>query len=112
MRSPDADRSDDPPLDAKPDKVLSIPASDQQRWVVAEGDLRDGPVIVRVNSSAQAFVGHMGLPIKLGFAVPLKRPNPKGLPDPAENEAFHTVEDIIIERVIAEATGLHVMTPG
>ena len=48
-------------------------------------------------------------PIRLGFAIPLNRPNDGGLPDPAENEELNEVEDIIRREVEAKATGMHVL---
>lgn len=56
------------------------------------------------------MAGHPALPIKLGFAIPLLRPNEGGLPDPNENAELAPIEDLIAERVLAGGEGLHAMT--
>jgi len=54
---------------------LTIPPADEQRWSVAQGEVGGCPLVVRFNESARKLAGHSGLSIKLGFAVPLNRPN-------------------------------------
>ena len=56
-------------------RKLEPPIDDEQRWSVALGRTREGPVLVRFNETAGEWVAHPDLPIKLGFAVPLNRPN-------------------------------------
>lgn len=84
------------------------------RWALAEAEYRGSPLFIRVNTSAQDWVGHAELPIKLGFAVPLTLPSIKGFPDPDENEDLHAVEDLIIREVEAATIGIHalVLTTG
>lgn len=89
---------------------ITIPPVDEQRWSVAQGEVGGGPLVVRFNESARKLAGHSGLPIKLGFAVPLERPNHGGLPDAAENEALGAVEELVTQRVLASSVGLHAMT--
>jgi|JRYL01.1.fsa_nt_gb hypothetical protein len=89
---------------------LTIPPVDEQRWSVAQGEVGGCPLVVRFNESARKLAGHSGLPIKLGFAVPLNRPNHEGLPESAENEALGAVEDLVAQRVLASSAGLHAMT--
>ena len=54
-------------------------------------------------------MGHSGLPIKLGFAIPLNSPNENGLPDPDENWQLNDVEDVILREVEAGTKGIHVL---
>jgi hypothetical protein len=89
---------------------LEIPPVESQRWTVAIAEMDDGPLLVRINDSARELAGHAGLPIKLGFAVPLNQPNPGGHPDPAENEALGAVEDLVAQRVFEATIGIHVLT--
>jgi hypothetical protein len=89
---------------------LRIPPPGEQRWSVAQGDHGGSPVLVRFNVAARELAGHPGLPIKLGFAVPLQRPNEGGLPDADENAELAAIEDLIVERVLTDAVGLHAMT--
>jgi hypothetical protein len=97
------------PLTKTPRK-LDLPPDDQQRWGVAQAE-RDGtPILVRFNETAGEWTGHADLPIKLGFAVPLNRPNEGGMPDAAENAELLAIEDVICRQVSSTAIGLHVLT--
>jgi hypothetical protein len=91
-------------------RELRIPPLDEQRWSLVQGNYGGGPLLVRFNEAARELAGHPELSIKLGFAVPLNRPNKGGLPDAAENQQLTLVEDLIAQRVLAEAVGLHAMT--
>lgn len=64
---------------------LELPTDDEQRWSVAQRKHEGVPILVRFNERVGEWAAHSDLPIKLGFAVPLNRPNEGGLPDPAEN---------------------------
>ena len=97
-------------LFGKTGRELKIPPLADQRWSVAAGDDSGRPLVVRLNEAARGLVGHPDLPIKLGFAMPLNRPNESGFPDADENEQLGAVEDLIAQRVLTEAVGLHVMT--
>jgi hypothetical protein len=88
----------------------TIPPVEEQRWAVAQEHSDDAPLLVRVNESARDLVGHPGLPIKLGFAIPLNRPNDGGLPDTEENEELLAVEDLIVAQVLEASVGIHALT--
>jgi hypothetical protein len=91
------------PFSKKVRDLDELPALDASMWSVARGEYDGGPLIVRFNTDAKEWVGHPGLPIKLGFAIPLNRPNEGGLPEPAENEQLGEVEDLIY-RAVGAAT--------
>lgn len=95
---------------SKKHRELSIPPQAEQRWSVAQGQHGGAPLLVRFNEAGLGLAGHPDLPIKLGFAVPLNRPNEAGLPDPDENAELAAIEDLIAERVLAGSIGLHAMT--
>jgi hypothetical protein len=95
---------------SKKHRELRIPPQDEQRWSVLQGNYDEGPLLVRFNEAGRELAGHPGLPIKLGFAIPLRRPNKGGLPEPEENEELAAVEDLIAQRVLANAVGLYAMT--
>jgi hypothetical protein len=85
------------------------------RWQVWQGDYKGRPLFTRLNASAGDWVEHPELPIKLGFAVPFNSPEPKtGLPESAEDEQLHEIEDIIRRQVAATTKGFHalVLTTG
>jgi hypothetical protein len=89
-------------------------SSEDHKWSVAEASYEGSPLIVRLNSSAQEWLGHKALPIKLGFAVPLNAPNEGGLPQPDENKQLNDVEDVILREVEAKVRGIYalVLTTG
>lgn len=89
---------------------LEIPPVDAQRWAVAQGDYGGAPLLLRFNETAKSVAGHPELPVKLGFAVPLVRPNEGGLPDPEENRTLDAIEDLVADRVLGSARALHAMT--
>lgn len=91
-------------------RKLELPTDDEQRWSVAQAEHEGVPVLVRFNETASEWAGHPDLPIKLGFAVPLNRPNEGGLPDPAENEELLAIEDVIVRQVSSTAVGVHALT--
>lgn len=95
---------------SKQARDLALPALDEQRWSVAQAEVGGVPAIVRVNDTARAWRGHGQLPVKVGFAVRLNRPNGGGLPDPAENEQLAAIEDLVAAKVMAAGTGMHVLT--
>lgn len=95
---------------SKKHRELRIPPQDEQRWRIAQGDYEGRPLLVRFNEAGRELAGHPGLPIKLGFAVQLHRPHEGGLPDADENEELGVLEDLIAQRVLADAVGLHAMT--
>lgn len=64
-------------------------------WTIAEGSHGDGPMLVRINTSAKRWAGHPELGIRVGFAIPLNHPNPSGLPDAQENRVVGDLEDRI-----------------
>ncbi len=79
------------------------------KWTIAEGEYGGSPLIVRYNDSAKEWCSHPEFPIKLGFAIPLRKPDEKGLPDPDENAEIDRIEDVIRQEVSANVTGLHVL---
>ena len=71
--------------------------------------MEGAPVLVRYNATVREYVGHPELPIKLGFTVPLNRPNDDGLPDSTENAELDSIEDIIVRRVASTTRGTYVL---
>lgn len=84
-------------------------SADDCVWGVAESGFDSSPLIIRYNQSANEWVGHTDLPIKLGFAVPLNNPHENGLPDPDENELLSDIEDVIVREVGSRSRGLYVL---
>jgi hypothetical protein len=82
------------------------PLSADGAWGVAQGEHDGGPLLVRYNEAARQWLGHRGLPIKLGFAIPLRTPQPGGLPTPDENAQLGDVEDLILREVESATIGV------
>lgn len=94
----------------KKSRKLNLRPDEERCWGVARAEHDGAPLLVRFNESAAEWAGHPDLPIKLGFAVPLNRPNEGGLPDAAENAELLSIEDVICRHVSEKAVGLHVLT--
>lgn len=75
-----------PPLNELPD---------EDQWNVAQGENNGNPMIVRINAGIPQYAGHPHLPIRLGIAVPLNKPDENGFPGPAESEQLNEIEDTI-----------------
>ena len=95
---------------SKSSQPLNLPPDDEQRWNIVQADDGGNPLIVRFNETARDWVGHDGLPVRIGFAAPLNQPSEGGLPEPAENAQLLDVEDVILRIVQPAVNGLHVLT--
>jgi hypothetical protein len=95
---------------ARKSRNFALPPEKEHRWVVVQAAHQGEPVIIRYNETIREWVGHPELPIRLGFAVPLNRPNQGGLPDPDENAALRPIEDLILREVSRETRGVFVLT--
>jgi len=67
-----------------------------EEWSVYESSTVTGPMLVRVSATAKQWARHPDLGIRVGFAIPLKHPNPGALPHPGENLLLNEVEDKIL----------------
>lgn len=94
---------------SKRKKELAIPPEDEHQWGVAQGEYDGAALIVRYNQTAAEIAGHPELPIKLGFAIPLKRPDVGGLPDAEENSELDVIEDLIGREVMAATHGVYTL---
>jgi len=99
------------PFKGKSLDIATLPPimPDGNEWSVSVVD-DDGPWMIRLNHSAQAWARHPSLPIKLGFAIPLLKPNPGGMPDANENLVVNEIEDVIKSAVNDVTPGIHVVT--
>ncbi len=99
------------PFKRKQLDIATLPqlTQDSHSWGVAQAEVDSSPLIIRYNESAQSWVGHSELPIKLGFAIPLNSPNEGGLPDPGENEQLNDIEDTIVREIEARTRALHAL---
>lgn len=99
------------PFSPKPKDIGNLPAitAPSHAWALAEGSYRGAPLIVRYSTTAQEWCSHPDLPVKLGFAVPLRSPNEGGLPGPAENGQLDDIEDTIRREVASRTKGVHAL---
>lgn len=93
---------------------LSYIEDPSYKWSICETDYGGKPLFVRRNVTAEEWIGHAELPVKLGFAVPLELSNEYGLPNPEESEVLNAVEDLIIHYLNSQTRGIHalVLTTG
>jgi len=96
--------------------IKSLPSlnADESKWVVSQMEYKGLPLIVRANYTAKDWVGHRLLSVKVGCAIPFKKPSMNGLPDPNENEQVLNIEDVIVEEFRKRLIGLlaFVLTTG
>ena len=52
-------------------------------------------MFVRLNTGARAVAGSAAYGIRIGVAIPLRKPRPDGLPDNAESEQLSAIEDAL-----------------
>jgi len=90
-------------------KDLEDLADHDHRWSVLEAKNESGPMFIRINDSAKDWVSHPKLNIRVGFAVPLKSPNPGGLPAPEENALLGEVEDFLNDLMKKTGPALQVL---
>lgn len=93
---------------------LPLLSDDCHRWGVATTEIDSSPLIIRFSESARDWVGHSGLPVRLGFVILLNSPNRYGLPGPDENKRIYAIEGIVIREIESRSPALHalVLTTG
>jgi hypothetical protein len=77
-------------------------------WTVAEGNHNGRPMFVRFNSGFRSFRGRSSYPHQVGIAVPLRNPEPSGLPNSTELPELSVIEDEICELLESEKESLFV----
>jgi len=63
-------------------------------------------MIVRSNTGYREFGSLPGYEHQVGIAVPLRAPEPTGLPSPAENAELSEIEDVICDSLEHQAESL------
>lgn len=64
-------------------------------WSIGEGQNDGNVMIVRSNSGYREFGSVRGYEHQVGIAVPLRAPEPSGLPSTAESAQLGEIEDVI-----------------
>jgi hypothetical protein len=70
---------------------------------IFHGEHDGRPMIVRLNVGARAVAGSADWGIRVGVAIPLRRPRPDGLPDAEESEQLAAIEDALTAASIQHA---------
>jgi len=83
---------------------------DNDMWSVLQGTTENGPMLVRMNTSAKRWAKHPSLAIRVGFAIPLNHPNSNGFPAADENAALNEIETRILDDLRASGPAVHVLT--
>ena len=79
------------------------------RWSVIQGRMDGDQILFRINETANKWVGHPEMNLKLGFAIPLNQSTPGGIGTPEENKVLLEIEDLICKTVEYGCTGIHVL---
>jgi len=75
-------------------------------WSIAEGENDGNVMIVRSNAGYRDFGSVPGYEHQVGIAVPLRRPEPTGLPSPEENFELGEIEARICNSLQEQAESL------
>lgn len=81
-------------------------------WSVSRGQHNGKLMIVRFNAGYKGFASVPGYEYQVGVAVPLRAPEPSGLPSPEENEKLGGIEDAICTSLEQHAESLLVAKIG
>ncbi len=82
--------------------VHEIPAEREAKWKLYESP----EMIVRANASASSLVGDSRMPIRVGFALPLRN---KSWPDDAEVEELNQCEELLRSEIRNVSTAIQVL---
>jgi hypothetical protein len=96
------------PFGKKYGSLAELNAGDD-RWSVIQGRMDGDQILFRINETANKWVGHPEMNLKLGFAIPLNQPTPGGIGTPEENKVLLEIEDLICKTVEDRCTGIHVL---
>ena len=75
-------------------------------WSIGEGKYDGKVMIVRSNTGYREFGAVPGYEHQVGIAVPLRAPEPTGLPSPAEDAQLSEIEDVICKALQEHAESL------
>ena len=75
-------------------------------WSVGKGQNNGKLTIVRSNTGYREFGGVAGYEHQVGIAVPLRAPQPTGLPSPEEDGELGKIEDAICQSLEEQAESL------
>ena len=79
------------------------------RWSVVHGIMDGDQILFRINDTANKWVGHPEMNLKLGFAIPLNQPTPGGIGTAEENKVLQEIEELIFKAVEERCTGILVL---
>ncbi len=65
--------------------------------------------MIRLNDTAKKWAKHPKLNIRVGFAIPLIRPNPTGFPDEDENKRLNEIEDKVANLMTLTGPSIQVL---
>jgi hypothetical protein len=75
-------------------------------WLVKHGEYRGKPMIVRVNNGYKEYGSVAHYEYQVGIAVPLRDPEPTGLPSPSEDIELGQVEDAVNQALETQTESL------
>jgi hypothetical protein len=85
-------------------------SDDEDLWSVMQASTVDGPVLVRVNTSAKRWSKHPSLGTRVGFAIPFEHPNSEAGSVPFENAALNQMEEKMLSYLKSAGPAIHVLT--
>lgn len=68
-------------------------------WCVIETKYKEYLMVIRKNIGISKIIGHKQLIYKIGFAVPLNKPNENSLPSNEETNVLDRIEDLLVKEI-------------
>lgn len=79
-------------------------------WHLLHGDHGGHPMLVRLNTGAEALAGRGTHDIRVRVAVPFNEPDPDGLPEIIEGDVLTVFEDLLVDMAGNRGTLVAVIT--
>jgi hypothetical protein len=83
---------------------------DNELWSVGETMTAEGPMLVRINTTAKRWSKHAALTTRVGFAIPLSQSDGNSLSVAVENASLNQLEDKILSFLKSSGPAIHVLT--
>ncbi|WP_197065232.1 DUF695 domain-containing protein [Massilia sp. 9096] len=83
---------------------------DEELWSVMRASTADGPMLVRINTTAKRWSKHPSLGIRVGFAIPFEHPNFDEGSFSSENAVLNQMEEKILSYLKLSGPAIHVLT--
>jgi hypothetical protein len=81
----------------------------ESKWSIIQGQQNGKPIFVRRNDSAKQILSNQEFIYRIGFTIPLLKPNDVGLPSNEEMDSLNQIEDELTGQFEKEKNSIHVL---